>query len=117
MTTAIMPAVSLNSDGFYTLRELMQAIEDGCGALYSDPANYGQILLFKETKHFPEASFDYYTIQWGDDPEEMRSWTRLDAHFDRLSYRIDACGWQFVAREDLERLKLAAQDESVPHSF
>jgi hypothetical protein len=102
-----MPAVSLSFDDFYTLGELMQAVEDGYGALYDDPANYGQILLFKETRHFPEGSHIYYTIQWGDDPEETRSWTRLDAHFDRLSYRIDACGWQLVAREDLERLKLA----------
>lgn len=117
MTTATFPVVSLSFDDFYTLPELLQAVEDGYGAKYDDPNNYDLILLYKEIKHFTEADFPYYTILWGSDPDESRSWSHLEAHYDRLSYRINTCGWQLVAREDLERLKLAAHNDSLPHSL
>jgi len=107
MTTAISSVPTLSFDDFYTLPELLGAVERGFGALYDDPQNYGKILLYKEVKHFTEGDYDYYTILWGDDPEESRSWARLEAHFPRLSYRLDTRGWQLVSPSELESMKLA----------
>ncbi|MBA2681794.1 MAG: hypothetical protein H0U76_25790 [Ktedonobacteraceae bacterium] len=98
MTTATLP-VSLRFDDLYTLPELAQAIEAGFGASFDDPNNYGQILIYKHN--------NYYVAHWGDDADESRSWSKLEHHFDRLSYRIETCGWQLVARESVERLKAA----------
>jgi hypothetical protein len=103
MISATALQASVSDEQFHTLPELAQAIEAGFGAAYSDPNNYGLILIFKERKQFVEASYDYYTAFWGDDPEESRSWARLECHFDRLSYRVQAQGWELISHESLAK--------------
>jgi hypothetical protein len=103
MISATVAPVNVGDEQFYTLPQLAPALEQGFGVAYDDPANYGRILIFKERKHFLEGDYDYYTTFWGDDPEESRSWARLECHFDRLSYRVNACSWELVSREDLAK--------------
>jgi hypothetical protein len=103
MITATVPQISTSDGQFYTLLELAQAIEAGFAAAYDDPNNYGLILVFKERKQFTEGIYTYYTTFWGDDPEETRSWARLECHFNRLSYRVQTQGWQLVSRESLTK--------------
>ncbi len=103
MISATVASISVGDEQFSTLPELAQAIEAGCGAAYDDPNNYGRIVIFKERKHFIEGDYDYYTAYWGDDPEESRSWSRLECHYDRLAYRVNACSWELVSREELAK--------------
>ncbi|SRR6266516_7008227 len=105
MVTATALQADLRNKPFHTLLELAPAIEDGFGARYSDPANYGDIVLYKLTNRYG----DYYACWWGDDPEEMRQWSRLEHHFDRLSYRLNG-GWELVSRDAVEALKAKAAE-------
>ncbi len=100
---AVLPA-ELSSDEIYSLLELEMAIEAGFGARYDDPANYGNIILYKTSRPYG----DYYCCWWGDNPDETCEWSKLEFHFDRLNYRLN-WGWQLISSEEVKRLMTKAE--------
>src|SRR5213593_3506169 len=100
MSIATALQTTINAEEYRSLAELMPALEEGFGAKYDDRHNYGDIIVYKATTRHG----DYYYCWWGDDPEEMRQWSKLEHHFDRLSYRVES-GWELVSRDEVARLQ------------
>jgi hypothetical protein len=94
----------LNNQEPHSLLELAEAIEAGFGARYDDTGNYGEIVVYKAENKLGV----YYFVWWGDDPEDMRWYSRLDHHFDRLRDRVEECGWQLMQPAEVEQWKARA---------
>lgn len=94
----------LNNQDPHSLLDLAPAIEEGFGARYDDPGNYGEIVVYKGENCLGT----YYYCWWGDDPEEMRYYSRLDYHFDRLRDRVQRCGWELMQPAEVAQWKAKA---------